>query len=267
MIHFPDINPIILSIGPLAISWYSLAYICGILFGWFYATKLVLIHPIGINKKHIEDFIGWIIIAIIIGGRIGYIFFYNSEKYLLCPVEILKIYKGGMSFHGGISAVTLTSYLFCRKNNLRFLSITDILSIVSPIGILLGRLANFINAELYGRPTNVPWAIIFPYSDGLLRHPSQLYEAFLEGAVLLLIMMYSVYNCKSLINPGKTSGIFLIFYAIFRTFVEFFREPDVKIGFIMKYFTLGQLLCVPMFVIGVYLLNYSSRDMIQDDNR
>jgi phosphatidylglycerol:prolipoprotein diacylglycerol transferase len=267
MIDFPNINPVIFSVGPLAISWYSLAYVVGILCGWYYVNKLILLHPLGINKKHTEDFVSWAIISIIIGGRLGYVLFYDPEKYLANPIEIFKTYEGGMSFHGGIFGVGLASYLYCRKNQIRFLSFSDILAVVAPIGLFLGRLANFINAELYGRPTDVPWAVIFPYSDGLPRHPSQLYEALLEGFVLFWIMIYFTYRRKALINPGRISGIFLIFYGIFRAFIEFFREPDVKIGFIAKYFTLGQLLCMPMIIIGIYLLTYSTKHIIQDGDR
>ncbi len=254
MIDFPNINPVIFSVGPLAVSWYSLAYVVGILLGWYYANKLILLHPLGICKKHIEDFVSWAIIAIIIGGRLGYVFFYDPEKYLSNPIEILKTYEGGMSFHGGIFGVVTAAYLYCRKNCLNFLSFVDIIAIVAPIGLFLGRLANFINAELCGRQTDVPWGVIFPYSDGLPRHPSQLYEALLEGLVLFLIMVYFTYKLQFLKKAGRISGIFLIFYGIFRIFVEFFREPDFKIGFFVQYFTLGQLLSLPMILIGIYLI-------------
>ena len=254
MFDFPDINPVIFSFGPLAISWYSLAYVAGIMLGWLYANRLILLYPVNINKKHIEGFVSWAIIAIIIGGRLGYVLFYDLEKYLSDPIEILKTYKGGMSFHGAIIGIILAAYLYCRKYQLNFLSLTDILATVAPIGLFLGRLANFINAELYGRETNVPWAVIFPYGGNVPRHPSQLYEACLEGLILFFIMMYFAYRHKSLQNPGKLSGIFLICYAIFRAFIELFREPDAKIGFILHYFTLGQILCMPMGLIGIYLL-------------
>lgn len=267
MIDFPNINPVIFSLGPLAISWYSLSYVVGILLGWYYANKLILLYPIGISKNHTEDFISWAIIAIIIGGRLGYVLFYDPEKYLANPIDILKTYEGGMSFHGGIFGLGIAAYLYCRKKHIIFLSFSDILATVAPIGLFLGRAANFINAELYGRPTNLPWSVIFPYSDGLPRHPSQLYEAFLEGLVLFCIMLHFAYKRKFLQNPGKMSGIFLIFYGSFRVFVEFFREPDVKIGFIFKYFTLGQILCIPMILLGAYLLNSSTKNSIKNGNR
>lgn len=267
MIDFPNINPVIFSVGPFSISWYSLSYVFGVLLGWYYANKLIVLYPIGITKKHTEDFISWAIIAIIIGGRLGHVLFYDPAKYLANPIEIIKTYEGGMSFHGGIFGLGIAAYLYCRKNHIIFLSFSDILAIVAPIGLFLGRIANFINAELYGRPANVPWSVIFPYSDGLPRHPSQLYEALLEGLVLFCIMLIFTYKSKSLQKPGKMSGIFLIFYGIFRVSVEFFKEPDIKIGFIFKYFTLGQILCIPMILLGVYLLNSSTRNSIKNGNR
>ena len=267
MIDFPNINPVIFSVGPLAVSWYSLSYIVGILLGWYYANKLILLYPIGISRQHTEDFISWAIIAIIIGGRLGHVLFYDPEKYLSNPIEILKTYEGGMSFHGGIFGVGVAAYLYCKKNQIRFLSFSDVLAIVAPIGLFLGRIANFINAELYGRQTNVPWAVIFPHSDGFPRHPSQLYEALLEGLLLFCIMLYFTYKSKFLQNPGRMSGIFLIFYGSFRVLVEFFREPDVKIGFIFKYFTLGQILCIPMILLGAYLWNHSTKNTIKNGDR
>jgi len=267
MIDFPNINPVIFSVGSLAVSWYSLSYIVGILLGWYYANKLILLYPIGISRQHTEDFISWAIIAIIIGGRLGHVLFYDPEKYLSNPIEILKTYEGGMSFHGGIFGVGVAAYLYCKKNQIRFLSFSDVLAIVAPIGLFLGRIANFINAELYGRQTNVPWAVIFPHSDGFPRHPSQLYEALLEGLFLFCIMLYFTYKSKFLQNPGRMSGIFLIFYGSFRVLVEFFREPDVKIGFIFKYFTLGQILCIPMILLGTYLLNHSTKNTIKNGDR
>jgi|JI8StandDraft_1071087.scaffolds.fasta_scaffold11167_3 phosphatidylglycerol:prolipoprotein diacylglycerol transferase len=267
MIDFPNINPVIFSVGPLAVSWYSLSYIVGILLGWYYANKLILLYPIGISRQHTEDFISWAIIAIIIGGRLGHVLFYDPEKYLSNPIEILKTYEGGMSFHGGIFGVGVAAYLYCKKNQIRFLSFSDVLAIVAPIGLFLGRIANFINAELYGRQTNVPWAVIFPHSDGFPRHPSQLYEALLEGLFLFCIMLYFTYKSKFLLNPGRMSGIFLIFYGSFRVLVEFFREPDVKIGFIFKYFTLGQILCIPMILLGAYLWNHSTKNTIKNGDR
>lgn len=253
MIKFPDIDPVIVSFGSLAISWYSMAYVAGVLVGWYYARKIIqLNHGGGITKKHLEDFVSWSIISIVIGGRLGYVLFYEPVKYFSDPIEILKTYKGGMSFHGGFIGLVVGSYIFCRKYQIRFLSFCDILAVVAPIGLFLGRIANFINAEHYGRITNVPWAIVFPYSDGLPRHPSQLYEAFLEGVAIFAIMAYLVFCTGLLRKAGKLSAVFLISYGFFRIIVEFFREPDGA-GYFLDYFTLGQELSMPMIFFGIYL--------------
>lgn len=258
MVAFPDIDPVIISLGPLAVSWYSLSYVCGILFGWFYAYRVVDYNLCNLSKKHIDDFISSAIIGIVLGGRLGYVLFYDPAKYWSDPIEILKTYEGGMSFHGGLIGCFTAGYLFSKRKNLKLLLLTDISFAIAPIGLFLGRIANFINAELYGRITDVPWAVIFPYSDGNPRHPSQLYEAFLEGLVLFVIIQYFIYKRYLLKKPGVVSGIFLILYGCFRAFVEFFREPDIKVGFVAKYFTLGQMLCLPMILIGVGLLFYAS---------
>lgn len=260
MLPFPDIDPIIIPIGPLAISWYSLSYVIGILIGWAYATKLVKINEVGITPKNIEDFIAWVIIGVILGGRLGYVLIYDPNKYLSDPIEIFKTYKGGMSFHGGIIGYICAAYLFSRKYNIKFISLTDVSAVVVPIAIALGRTANFINAELYGRVTDVPWAVIFPGSDLAPRHPSQLYEAFLEGVVLFLILFYAAFKHKALNRHGLTSGMFLVFYSLFRSIVELFREPDEIIGFLAQGLTMGQLLCVPMMFLGVYLIVQAKED-------
>lgn len=254
MIIFPDIDPVIISFGPLAISWYSLSYVAGILLGWAYSNKLLALSPSYVSKKNIEDFVTWLIIGVIIGGRLGHVIFYDPAKYLTNPVEILKTYEGGMSFHGGILGAGLAAYLFCKKYNLKFLALGDLISNTAPIGLALGRVANFINAELYGKPSDVPWAVIFPMTDGLPRHPTQIYEALLEGVVLFLIMQYFAYKHHLLKNPGQMSGLFLIFYSFFRSFIEFFKEPDTYNGLIAGYFTMGQILCLPMIGLGLYLM-------------
>ena len=248
------INPIIISFGSLAITWYSLSYVVGILLGWLLANKIVERYQLGISKKNLEDFVAWAIIGVVVGGRIGYILFYDPIKYILDPIRILKTYEGGMSFHGGITGLCVAAYFFSRKYKIKFLTLTDILAIVAPIGLFLGRLANFINGELYGRITDAPWGVIFPGSDMRLRHPSQLYEAFLEGIVLFLILIFIVFKYKSLKIPSLTSGIFLIIYSVFRIMIETFREPDIHIGFLYKNLTMGQLLSLPMLIVGSYLL-------------
>ena len=252
--RFPNIDPVIIAIGPLAVTWYSLSYVAGILIGWFYALRIVSQFDTPITKQNIDDFITWVIIGIIVGGRLGYVLFYDPAKYFANPIEIIKTYKGGMSFHGGVLGFVASSYLYCYKSRIRYIQFTDICAIVAPIGIFFGRIANFINGELYGNVTDVPWAVIFPNSDGLPRHPSQLYEAALEGVALFFITTIATYRFNALDKPGVTSGIFLTFYAIFRLFIEIFRAPDYKIGYIAEYFTMGQILSIPMIIFGTYLI-------------
>jgi phosphatidylglycerol:prolipoprotein diacylglycerol transferase len=250
----PNINPVIFSIGPLAVSWYSLAYVFGIIIGWFYAYKIIIKFKIDISPKTLENFVSWAILGIVIGGRLGYVLLYDPMKYFSDPINILKTYEGGMSFHGGIFGLIISSYFFCRKYKIPFLLLADLISIVAPIGLLLGRIANFINGELYGRVTNMPWGVIFVNSDLQARHPSQLYEAFFEGVMLLLIMAYSTFRCENIRIHGLNSAIFLILYAIFRIIIEMFREPDLHIGFILNNLTMGQILSLPMLVAGIYLM-------------
>ncbi|AAU03570.1 prolipoprotein diacylglyceryl transferase [Rickettsia typhi] len=250
----PNINPIIFSIGPFSISWYSLSYVVGILLGWFYATKIIEKFKPEITKKHIEDFITYAIIGIIVGGRLGYVLLYNPLKYFANPIEILKTYEGGMSFHGATIGIIISAYLFCQKYKINFLSLTDIITTVVPIGLFLGRIANFINCELYGRITNSSFGIIFPNSDLEPRHPSQLYEAFFEGLILFCILAYAVFRHDTLKKQGLNSGIYLIFYSLFRIIIEMFREPDIQIGFILDSLTMGQILSAPMLLLGSYLI-------------
>lgn len=251
--QFPNIDPIIISFGPLAISWYSMSYVVGIMLGWYVAAKVAVRYNTNITTQNLDDFVTWIIIGVIIGGRLGYVLIYDPVKYFSNPIDILKTYQGGMSFHGGFLGVVITSLLFCRYYGKRLFDLTDILAIVTPIALFLGRIANFINAELYGRVTTSPWGVVFPYSDGLPRHPSQLYEAALEGMVLFIIMLIATYKYGLIKKPGKLSGLFLIFYAIFRIIVEYFREPDIQIGYIVNYLTMGQVLSLPMLIGGLYL--------------
>lgn len=257
MLKFPDIDPVIISFGKLAVSWYSLSYVTGILLGWWYILQLLKRDKyLQVTPQQIDDFISWIIIGVILGGRLGYVLFYDPIKYFSNPIQILKIYEGGMSFHGGILGVIITIYLFCRAHKISFWNVSDLCAAATPIALALGRVANFINAELYGRVTDVPWAFSFPYTDGAPRHPSQLYEAMLEGVILFVILRYCTHNLGSLKKPAMTSGIFLIGYSTARIFVEFFREADVHIGYLMGYFTWGQILSVPMLLSGIFLLIY-----------
>lgn len=252
MLQFPDIDPVIISIGPIDIYWYSLAYVVGILMGWYYCDQLIRRNYANeITSKNLDDFISWLVISIIIGGRLGYVLFYDPARYFSEPLEILKTYKGGMSFHGGMIGVIIASFVFCKKNKVNFFSLIDLLAVATPIALFLGRIANFINGELYGRITNVPWAMIFPYSDMMPRHPSQLYEAFFEGIVLFLILSYQVVYKSALKQRGVITGYFLSFYSIFRIMIEFIREPDEKLGYFAQYFTMGQLLSIPMLLTGI----------------
>ena len=251
---FPNINPIIISVGPLSIYWYSLAYVCGIIAGWAYAVKIVREFKIDITKKALEDFISWAILGIIMGGRLGYVLIYNPVKYFSDPVIILKTYEGGLSFHGGIVGLAISSYYFCKKHKINILIFSDVLVVVAPIGLFLGRIANFINSELYGRVTKMPWGVVFPNSDLQARHPSQLYEAFFEGFILFIILTYTTFKFKTIKVPGLNSGIFLILYSLFRISIETLREPDLHIGFIFNHLTMGQILSLPMLMIGVYLI-------------
>ncbi|HJD55925.1 MAG TPA: prolipoprotein diacylglyceryl transferase [Rickettsia endosymbiont of Pyrocoelia pectoralis] len=251
---FPNIDPIILSIGPLAVSWYSLSYVVGILLGWFYASKIIEKFSTKVTKKNLEDFVTYAVIGIIVGGRLGYVLLYNPYKYFSDPIEILKTYEGGMSFHGATIGIIFAVYIFCKIYKISFLSLTDIIAPVVPIGLFLGRIANFINGELYGRVTDSALGIVFPNSDLMPRHPSQLYEAFFEGLVLFCILAYFVFRRKSLNKQGLNSGLYLAFYSLFRIIIEMFREPDVQIGFIWDSVTMGQILSVPLLLLGIYLI-------------
>ena len=254
MVH--NFDPIFIDFGIIQIRWYSLAYILGILTGWWYGKKLIKIQIEG-NKqidylKNFDDLIGYIIIGIIVGGRLGYILFYNFSFYITNPFEIFKVWNGGMSFHGGLLGVIITTYIFSNIKNLNFKIYFDTISCVAPIGIFLGRIANFINGELYGLPTEKPWGIIFPKIDNLARHPSQLYEAVLEGIILFLILNF--FLLKKIFNDGKISFLFLILYGIFRILSEQFRQPDEHIGYLMGYLSVGSILSIGMILFGILFL-------------
>ena len=249
MIVFPDINPVALQIGPIAIYWYGIAYAVGILLGLSYAKQLSIKYSLDLTTKLLDDYLVYLIIGVILGGRIGYILMYDPMRYFANPVEILQIRSGGMSFHGGILGVGLLSYAFCKRNKVNFLALTDVVSIVAPIAIFFGRIANFINGELYGKITSMPWGVIFP-NDIHSRHPSQIYEAFLEGIILLIIMYFAG---RKILQRGRSTGVFLIFYHVFRIFCELFREPDVQLGFVISKISMGQLLSMPFLILGLYL--------------
>jgi len=250
-----NFDPVAFQIMSFEIRWYSLAYILGIVIGWLLCKK-IFIKNSEINEKF-DDYIAYLIIGIILGGRIGYIVFYNFSYYLDNILDIFKIWQGGMSFHGGLLGVITTSYIFAKKNNQNLFTYLDQVSLVAPIGIFFGRLANFINSELYGKASDVPWSVIFIKVDNLSRHPSQLYEAILEGVILFLILIYFV-NKNYLKKSGLISGLFLIFYSLFRFFIEFFRVPDEQIGYLILNLTLGQIISLVFASIGItifYLKN------------
>jgi phosphatidylglycerol:prolipoprotein diacylglycerol transferase len=255
VIQFPAFNPIIVSFGPFAIRWYALAYICGILLGWLYARRLINNErnwggPAPLTVIDFDDFIIWVTLGIILGGRTGYVLFYNLPFFIDHPAEIFQVWKGGMSFHGGFLGCVAAVVLFARKRGLSILSVGDLTCAVGPIGLLLGRLANFVNGELWGRPTDVPWAMVFPSGGPFPRHPSQLYEAGLEGLTLLIILGLMI-RSGALKRPGLIIGAFAMIYALMRSFCEFFREPDPQLGFLWGGLTMGMLLSVPLFIAGL----------------
>lgn len=258
-IYFPNITPEIFHIGPLSIRWYSLSYIIGILIGWWGFKKL---HKEQIEKEILDKMLSYIILGIIIGGRLGYVIFYDLYHSLLDPISIIKIWQGGMSFHGGALGLTIALSIFCKKYNISTISTLDIASCFAPIGICLGRIANFINGELWGRITDVPWAIIFPLADSYPRHPSQLYEAIFEGLMLFAIMMFTLFKTTAKNHPGLMLGIMLIWYSCVRIIIEFFREPDMQIGYLILGTTLGQILSIPTLIAGIVLIIYSQRNQI-----
>ena len=245
-----NFDPVAFQIMSFEIRWYSLAYIAGIIIGWLLCKK-IFIQKSDINEKF-DDYITYLVIGIIIGGRLGYIIFYNFSYYINNFFDIFKVWEGGMSFHGGLIGIIIASILFSKKHNQDSFLYMDLVSLVAPIGIFFGRLANFINSELYGTPTDIPWAVTFIQVDNLSRHPSQLYEAILEGIILFIILMYFK-NKDYLKKPGLISGLFLIFYSIFRFFIEFVRVPDEQLGYLIFELSMGQIISLIFFVIGIIL--------------
>ncbi|MGI8526322.1 MAG: prolipoprotein diacylglyceryl transferase [Pseudolabrys sp.] len=263
VIPFPAFDPVLVHLGPLAIRWYALAYIFGILLGWLYARTLVRNERLWggeapLTVLQLDDFILWLTLGIILGGRIGYVLFYNPAHFAAHPIEIVELWGGGMSFHGGFTGCVVAVIWFARRHGIPILSLGDITTAVAPIGILLGRLANFINGELWGRHADLPWAMVFPGGGPLPRHPSQLYEAGLEGVLLLAVLAVLV-RMGALKRPGLILGAFAAFYALARTTSEFFREPDAQLGFLWGGLTMGMLLSVPLFLFGVGLVIYTLR--------
>ena len=245
-----NFDPILVDFGLIQIRWYSLSYIFGIIFAWIYCKKILIK-----DKKILDlfdDLISYLIIGIILGGRLGYVIFYNLSYYSKNILEIFMVWEGGMSFHGGLLGIIIGAYFFSKKNNINTFLFLDLIAMSAPIGIFLGRIANFINSELYGRETNLYWSVKFERVDNVLRHPSQIYEAIFEGVILFILLNFIF---KKLIykSPGLISALFLIFYSTFRFFIEFTREPDVQIGYILFNLTLGQLLSILFFTFGLFL--------------
>ena len=245
-----NFDPVAIQIFSIEIRWYSLAYIIGILLGWILSKRFFISDVV--LKEKFDDFLTFVILGIIIGGRLGYVILYNPNYYLDNLIDIFKIWEGGMSFHGGLIGVVLASIYFAKKNNQNFFIYLDVISIVAPIGIFFGRIANFINSELYGTETNLPWAVQFIKIDNLYRHPTQLYEALFEGLILFLILIY-LRNKGLMKITGLMSGIFLICYSIFRFMIEFLRVPDEQIGYLIFNLTMGQIISCIFFLIGIYL--------------
>jgi phosphatidylglycerol:prolipoprotein diacylglycerol transferase len=261
VIPFPAFDPVLVHLGPLAIRWYALAYIVGILLGWVYARAVVRNEklwggPPPMSLLDFDDFVLWVTLGIILGGRTGYVLFYNLPHFAAHPIEIFQLWNGGMSFHGGFTGCVIAVFLFARKRGIPILSLGDVTCAVGPIGIFLGRIANFINGELWGRPADVPWAMVFPGGGPLPRHPSQLYEATLEGLVLLAILALLM-RAGALKRPGLIIGSFAVIYAIARSTCEFFREPDAQLGFLWGGATMGQLLSIPLFIAGLVFIAYA----------
>jgi phosphatidylglycerol:prolipoprotein diacylglycerol transferase len=259
---YPHIDPVALSIGPLpyiditlAIRWYSLAYIAGIMLGWWYVAREHARKPIpNLSKQALDDIIMWAVIGVIGGGRLGYVLFYKPDYYLSNPSAILHLWEGGMSFHGGLIGVITAFILFSHKYKLRFFQMIDVIACATPIGLFFGRLANFVNGELYGRVTDSPLGMVFPYGGDLPRHPSQLYEAAMEGVILFCILYYALKYTNARDKPGMLGGMFIAGYGIARIIAECFREPDEFLGFFFGFSTMGQLLCLPMVAYGAYLI-------------
>jgi phosphatidylglycerol:prolipoprotein diacylglycerol transferase len=255
---FPAFDPILVQIGPIAIRWYALAYIVGILGGWVYARSIIRAEGLWAGKAPLtvvdfDDFILWVTLGIILGGRLGYVLFYNPAYFAAHPVEIVQLWKGGMSFHGGFLGCVIAVIGFARWRGIPILSLGDIVCAVAPIGLFLGRIANFVNAELWGRTTDVPWAFVFPGAGPLPRHPSQLYEATLEGLVLFVALAFMM-RMGALKRPGMILGAFSLGYGMARTICELFREPDAQLGFLWGGLTMGMLLSLPLMIVGIVLI-------------
>ena len=254
--QMPPIDPVFLSIGPLQFRWYGLMYVLAFIATYFIIRSEVKRKKLPLTSDDISDLVFYGALGVVLGGRIGYILFYNLPFYLANPLKLLAVWEGGMSFHGGFLGVVLAFVLYSRRKKLPFLTLIDMAALCAPVGLGLGRIGNFINAELYGRPTNMPWGMIFPGSDGLARHPSQLYEALLEGLVLFFMARFASRKSDA---TGVAAWTFVAGYGLFRFFIEFFRQPDAQIGFFFQWFSMGQFLSLPMLLLGSYMVIRLSR--------
>ena len=257
MLAFPDIDPVIVRIGPLALRWYALAYVAGILFAWRYVAWLAGRRPGGPPRAAIDDFVVWATLGTILGGRLGYVLFYKPGHYLEHPLGALALWQGGMSFHGGLLGVLAAVWLFARRRGFSSLALGDLVACAAPVGLLLGRVANFVNGELYGRVTDSPLGMVFPGGGPLPRHASQLYEAALEGALLFAVLWWLAVRRGLLARAGCLAGAFLAGYAVSRILAESFREPDAHIGFLVLGTTMGQWLSLPLLLAGAWLIQAS----------
>lgn len=266
MIDFPNIDPVAFSIGPFEVRWYALAYIAGLLFAIWYAKRLVATPALWADRKptatpaQVDDLFVWIALGVILGGRLGYVLFYNPLHFLANPLDIFRMWEGGMSFHGGFLGVVVALLIYGRRHGMTLDRLLDLGAAATPVGLGLGRLANFINGELYGRAGDVPWAMIFPNDPQQIpRHPSQLYEGLLEGLVLFVIIRIATHRFQALAHPGRASGLFALGYGLSRIIVEFFREPDAQLGYFFGFITMGMILSLPLVAVGIWLLLRSRR--------
>lgn len=252
-IIFPQFDPVLMPIyGPLAIRWYGLAYVVGIVGGWWWALQQSKRYFPNLTSQVLGDFIVWALLGAVIGGRLGYMIAYQPLLKLLDPLEILRVWTGGMAFHGGMLGVCVATWFFVRRHTISLWPFSDLIAISAPIGLFFGRIANFINGELYGTITQAPWGVIFPLSDGQPRHPSQIYEAFYEGITLFILL--NLFYTRNFHRPGFVSGLFMVLYAFGRTLIECLREPDLHLGYIFMHVSMGQILSLPMFIVGLIIM-------------
>ena len=256
MIPYPNIKPYLIKIGPLQVRWYGLMYLFGFVSSYLLVRYQIKKKNLPIKKELIDDLYFYLILGLIIGARLGYVLFYDLSQYIKSPLEIFAIWHGGMSFHGGLIGAITAGYIFSRKKNVDFWLFSDLIIVTAPIGLGLGRLGNFINGELYGRATTVPWAMVFPTGGPILRHPSQLYEAIGEGLVLFVLMWFLKDRVR---KTGYLTASFLLFYGLIRFFLEFFREPDPQLGFVLYFLTMGQILCIAMVVVSMIIFFLRSK--------